>query len=141
MLPQYWRKLRRSRAYLVTLVAMIALLSATVAIGQASENFDLACRSIISSGNQTISNPGANFAVIGTLGLPMVPVKDSDTAPTYTIRNATHAVRAGFLPGYPNGQRVAIAEETINAANAPDQLNQQRLPIIFKVGRLVRGGC
>lgn len=138
MLPQHWRNVRRSKAYLITLVAMLTILSATVAIGQSSANFDLACRSIISSGNQTMTNPGANLAVIGTLGLPLVPPKDSDTTPTYAIRNATHAVRAGFLPGYPN-QAIDIA-----AADAPaslDQGYQQRLPMLFKALRIVRGGC
>lgn len=156
-LSQHWRNLRRSRAYLVALIAILTTLSATVAIGQSSDSFDLACRSIISAGNQTMTNSGASFGVIGTLGLPMVPPKDSDTNPTYTIRNATHGVRAGFLPGYPNGQRVAIAEEIIDGSNseaalatvdatgsAPtiiDQSHQQRLPLIFKVVRVIRGGC
>lgn len=143
-LPKQWRNLRQSRGYLFALVTMLALLSATVAIGQSSQDFDLACRSIISSGNQTITNPGANFGVIATLGQPIAAPKDSDTAPTYSIRNTTHAVRTGFLPGYPTSQRIAIAEETINA-NAPDAIDQggyqQRLPLLFKVARVVRGGC
>jgi hypothetical protein len=133
---QQLQRLRRGRAPIILIVALIALLSATVAIGQASQNFDLACRSILTGAGGTIA--GGNFAAIGAFGLPMVPPKDSETAPTYAVRSPSFALRGGFLPGYPNGAGT-VSATTMTVL--PEQELVQRLPIIVKMLRIVRGGC
>ena len=130
--------LRRGRAAIITAVTLLALLSATVAIGQSSQDFDLACRGIIASGG-TVSS-GGNFAVIDAFGIPFAPPQNSDTSPTYGIRSADFAVRGGFLPGYPRGQSVTAA----TAGTAPtigSQTNVQRLPFIPNLRAIIRGGC
>jgi hypothetical protein len=123
---------------MITLAVLFALLSATAVIGQNSQNFDLACRSILSAGGGNIT--GGNFGVIGALGMPIVPPKDSDTAPTYAIRGGNFAVRAGFLPGYPNQPDATVADAAVAPA-VPEQDFVQRLPLINKVRILIRGGC
>lgn len=131
------RRLRpRARALIVAIVALLALLSATVAIGQSSQDFDLACRGILASGG-TVSS-GGSFAVIGAFGIPFAPPKNSDTTPTYAVRSNDFAVRGGFLPGYPTGHNIAA---TGNAPTIDAQTNFQHLPWITKVGRIIRGGC
>ena len=127
-----WPRLPRPRAIISLTVAFITLLSATVALGQASENFDLACRSLITASSGTIT--GGNFGVTAALGLPIVPPQDSDTAPTYAIRSTDYGVRAGFLPGYPTAQ-------TSTATNTPAQTYVQHLPLLYKVVYIIRGGC
>lgn len=132
------RPLGRVRTLIITLAAILAMLSATIVIGQSSQDFDLACRSIMSAGGGAIT--GGNFGVIAALGLPIVPPKDSETAPTYAIRGGNFAVRTGFLPGYPN-QPGATTVDAAAAPAVPEQDFVQRLPLINKVRILVRGGC
>jgi len=125
---------------MIGIVAVITLLTATVAIAQSSQNFDLACRSIIAAGGRV--STGGNFAVIGALGGPIVPPKDSDTAPTYAVRSANFGVRAGFLPAYPNGQSAAVAGADYQTTPAhSEQTVIQRLPLLYKALYIIRGGC
>jgi hypothetical protein len=134
VLARLWRTL------IVGVLALLALLSATVAIGQSSNDFDLACRGILASGGRVVES--GDFAMTGTLGVPIVPPKDSATAPTYAVRSNNYGVRAGFLPAYPNGQRAAVAGTAQESAPAySEQQMVQRLPIIEKFVRIVRGGC
>ena len=127
---------RRGRIRLHVLVALLALtitfVSAKAAFAQFSQNFDLACRSIMTAGGGVMR--GGNFAVIGALGLPMVPPADSSTAPTYAVRSTNYGVRAGFLPGYPNGQGQTMTPPVIVNKNFV-----QRLPLLYKVAYIVRG--
>ncbi len=134
------RLLRRWRQLTLLVVAGLALLAASVAIGQASQNYDLACRSILTAtGGTTVSS---NFAVTGALGIPIAPPKESNTNPTYAIRSADYAVRGGFLPAYPNEQSAAV---TVSAAQSEPVMSEagviQRFPFIRKMTRIVRGGC
>lgn len=126
-----WQRLLRPRAIITLTVALITLLSATVAFGQASVSYDLACRSLITASSGTIR--GGNFGVTASSGLPIVPPQDSDTAPTYAIRSTDYGVRAGFLPSYPTTQSATI--------NTPDQIYVQHLPLLYKVLYIIRGGC
>ncbi len=133
-----WQWLRRGRSLVIALVTMLTLLSAAVAIGQVSQDYDLACRGLVASGGGVTSS--GNFAVIGALGIPFAPPKNSDTAPTYAVRSADFAVRGGFLPGYPNGQSAGIADTGTTPTNS-EQATVQHLPLIFKMRRIIRGGC
>lgn len=124
---------RLSLRYLLTiLVAVITLFTATEAYAQFSQDFDLACRSIMTGGGGVTS--GGNFAIIGVLGLPMVPPADSASAPTYSVRSTSFGVRAGFLPGYPNGDAPVAAPPNIIEKDFV-----QRLPLLFKVAYIIRG--
>ncbi len=129
--------LGRGRTLIIAIIAGVALLSATVAIGQSSQDFDLACRSIIAAGGAVTS--GGDFALIGTLGVPIAPAKESETAPTYAVRSTDFGLRAGFLPAYPNGQRATVAAQRVPSSS--EQAFVQRLPIVFKMIHLIRGGC
>jgi hypothetical protein len=134
------QRLRRVRVLITVAVATFTLLSGTIAFGQASQDFDLACRSILTAGGGVSTN--ANYALIGALGVPIVPPKDSDTSPTYAVRSASYGLRAGFLPGYPNGQSAAVVETSQQDAPALDeQTIIQHLPRISKVLFIIRGGC
>lgn len=134
------QRLRRLRALIAIVVATITLLSGTIAFGQASQDYDLACRGILTAGGQTSAS--ATHAVTGALGVPVVPPRDSEISPTYAVRSTDYALRAGFLPAYPNGQAAAVAATSQQAAPAIDeQATIQRLPIIFKVLHIIRGGC
>lgn len=129
-----WKRFRRSRTYIIVLVATIAILASGVAIGQASQNYDLACRSVMTGGGGTVTS--ANYGVIAALGMPMVPPADA-TPPTYSVRSANYGLRAGFLPGYPTG-----VAATADSPSFIDQLtNITRLPLLFKEGSIVRSGC
>ena len=131
--------IRRTRLLVVSVIGILAILWASVAIGQAAEDYDLACRSVIAAAGGTITS--GNFGIIAALGLPFVPPKDSETAPTYTVRGSTYALRAGFLPAYSTGETATSAAAT-TADPAPEQLDfVQRLPVIHKVARIIRGGC
>lgn len=127
---------RRARIRLRVLVALLALtipfVSTKDAFAQFSQDFDLACRTIMTAGGSVIR--GGSFAVNGALGLPMVPPADSGTAPTYAVRSTNYGVRAGFLPGYPNGDGPAVTPPVIVNKNFV-----QRLPLLFKVAYIVRG--
>ena len=120
------------RYHMTILVAVITLFTVTEAYAQFSQDFDLACRSIMTGGGGVTS--GGNFAVIGALGLPMVPPADSASAPTYSVRSTNFGVRAGFLPGYPNGDAPVSAPPTIIEKDFV-----QRLPLLFKVAYIIRG--
>jgi hypothetical protein len=130
--------LRRARALALIVVTTVALLSATVAIGQASLAYDLACRSVISGGGGIVS--GGVYGLHGTLGVPIAPPKEAELAPTYAVRSADFGLRAGFLPGYSNALSVSKAGVS-EASASPDQAFVQRLPWVTKFGRIVRGGC
>jgi MFS family permease len=123
------------RTFFVTCAIMLALLSATVAIAQASQDFDLACRIFPSGGGGTIT--GGQFAVTGALGSSIVPPRESETNPTYSVRSANYGLRGGFLPGYPTGQSFAVTEVTVPSQS----LFNQFLPTLYRVGDFVRGGC
>jgi hypothetical protein len=128
------RGLRRIRALILALATLVALLSATIAIGQASLDFDLACRSEMTATSVVASD--SNFGVISALGLAVVPPRDSETQPTYSVRSADFGVRAGFLPGYADSESAAVANTEI-----PNQPFVQYLPVVHRVVRMVRGGC
>lgn len=134
------RQLRHWRRLTVLAVAGLALLAASVAIGQVSQDFDLACRGIITAtGGASLSS---NFAITGALGVPIAPPKETDTNPTYTVRSADYAVRGGFLPAYPNAQSAAVA--AVDSQSAPAIIEAdviQRLPFVRKTMRIIRGGC
>jgi hypothetical protein len=123
------------RTFFVTCAMMLALVSATVAIAQASQDFDLACRLFPSGGGGTIT--GGQYAVTGALGSSIVPLRESETNPTYSVRSTNYGLRGGFLPGYPIGQNSAITEVTVPAQTPFNQF----LPTLYKVGAFVRGGC
>ena len=130
-----WGRLRsRSRALIALVVTLFTLLSATVAFAQASSNFDLACRSLMTAGSSTMT--GGNFGVTAALGMSIVPPRGPETPPTYAVRSTSYGVRAGFLPGYPNGQSALAA-----SVETPDQSFVQHLPLLYKVVYLIRGGC
>jgi hypothetical protein len=133
------QRLRRGRALIVVAVALTSLLVATVAIGQASQNFDLACRGMLAAGGLVTSN--SNFAVIGAVGSPIIPPADSTTAPTYAVRSTNFGVRAGFLPAYPNGVTAEAALQPSAAVHPAQGDGFVRLPLLFKVGRIIRGDC
>lgn len=123
------------RRLLITLIATVtALLTTTVAIAQYAQDFDLACRSNFTASSGTIT--GGNFGVISAMGLPMVPPADSSTAPTYSARSSSFAIRAGFLPVYAPPQ--ALRSSPINL---PDLAFVQRLPRLYKVAYFIRFGC
>jgi hypothetical protein len=127
----FLRTLRRGRTLVAGLVVVVALLTATVAIAQSSQNYDLACRSLMTAGGGV--STGTNFALIGALGVPIVPPGDASTAPNY-------GVRAGFLPAYPNSASAAVAEASQQAPPAHvEQNNVQRLPFIFGIQRIILG--
>lgn len=131
--------LRYPQAFIIMAVALIALLSATVAIGQASQNYDLACRSILSAAGHTSWN--ATHAVTGALGMPIVPPRDSELNPTYAIRSTNFGLRAGFLPGYPSDLNAGTNGTSEEATPAQGDMLVQRLPIISKTLYIIRGGC
>jgi hypothetical protein len=134
------QRLRRGRTLIVIAVALVSLLAATVAIGQVSQNYDLACRGMLVAGG-TVSAIG-NYAVIGAMGSPIIPPADSTTPPTYAVRSANYAMRAGFLPAYPTGGTAAdSATLQQNAPDGSDQAASLRLPRVFSVGRIIRGTC
>ena len=128
------RTVLRLCSLLVIALTAAAILSASVAMGQASLDYDLACRSVMSSGGGT-STLGF-YGLTSALGNPIAPVKETEINPTYSARSALYALRAGFLPGYPSKPAAAAANLT-----EPEQNFVQRLPIIGKVLRVVRAGC
>ena len=134
------RKLRHWRLLIVLAVAVLTLVAASVAIGQVSLNYDLACRGMLTAGGGV--NTTNDFAVVGSLGVPIIPPKDSDTTPTYAVRSADFAVRGGFLPAYPNGQRATLVTNAGESEPATgEQALVQHLPIVRKAMRIIRGGC
>ncbi|MCC6455170.1 MAG: hypothetical protein IT328_09535 [Caldilineaceae bacterium] len=134
------RRLRRVRVLIAIAVATVTLLSGTIAFGQASQDYDLACRGLLTGGGGAIAS--ANYAVTGAFGIPVAPPRDSQTSPTYAVRSASYGLRAGFLPAYPTGQAATVAETSQQRSPASDeQATIQRLPLIFKVLYIVRGGC
>lgn len=134
------RHLQRWRQLTLLMVAGLALLAASVAIGQASQNYDLACRGILTAtGGTTMSS---NLAVTGALGNSIVPPKESDTNPTYAVRSADYAVRGGFLPAYPNAQGAEVALAASKSEHFMSEAGvSQRFPFIRKMTHIVRGGC
>ena len=136
-MPQW---LRRWRVFVMSAVTLFALFAASVAIGQVSQSYDLVCRGMLTSGGRVSTDD--NFAIIGALGVPVVPPKASDTSPTYAVRSTDYAVRGGFLPAYPNGQAAVVAAD--GSQSVPDISEQamvQHMPIIRKAIRIIRGGC
>lgn len=135
------RQLRRGRAFIVMAAALVSLLVATVAIGQASQNFDLACRGMLTAGG-LVSTSG-NYAVIGAMGSPIIPPTDSSTPRTYAVRSNSFAVRAGFLSAYPND--VSAADTATIQQSPPAGIEQggflQHLPLLAKAGQIIRGTC
>ena len=136
--PGHLQRLRRGRILLLIAMTLVSLLAATVAIGQVSRDFDLACRGLLLAGGRVTS--GGNFAIVGAMGAPIIPPKDSETTPTYAVRSASYGVRAGFLPAYPNDASADAALEHSDPLRS-DQDIVQRLPILYKIGPLIRGGC
>jgi len=132
------QRLHRTRGFILAAVALAALLSATVAIAQASQNFDLACRSIMSGGGGTRTS--ASFGVTAALGAPIALPANPDTFPTYSVRSANFGLRGGFLPGYPTDLGVTTAAHTTTPAEVEQSLVQW-LPRIFKTIFIIRGGC
>jgi hypothetical protein len=133
-------RLRRWRISVVLAVTFFALFAASVAIGQVSQSYDLACRGMLTAGGRVSATN--DFAIIGALGVPVVPPKDSNTSPTYAVRSTDYAVRGGFLPAYPNGQAAEVAADAAQSAPAiSEQATVQRLPIVRKAMRIIRGGC
>jgi hypothetical protein len=133
-IAKVWQRLRRSRAYLLVLVGLIAMLTATVAIGQVSQNYALACRSLFTAGSGTMTN--SNYGIIAALGMPIVPPADGNP-PTYSVRGGNFALRAGFLPGYPT----SVAASAESPSLLEQFSNFVRLPLIFKGGAIVGGEC
>jgi hypothetical protein len=128
------------RLFIAIAVATLTLLSGTIAFGQASQDYDLACRGLLTGGGRVSTS--ANYAVTGALGIPIIPPRDSQTSPTYAVRSASYGLRAGFLPAYPTGQTTAVAETSQQTTPVLDeQATIQRLPLIFKMLYIVRGGC
>jgi len=132
------QQLKRGQTLIVTVVALLTLLSATVAIGQASQDYDLACRSIMSGGGRIIG--AGNFGVNGALGIAIAAPNDGSSPPTYSVHSADYGLRAGFLPGYPTGQAATAAVATI-APNQGDPQAVVHMPIIYGMIVAVRGGC
>lgn len=126
-----WRQ--RIRTISLLLVALITMLTATVAFGQAAQDFDLACRSRMNGGGGI--SVGGNFGVLAAIGEPIAPQAETATLPTYSARSADFGLRAGFLPGYPTGTTA------VTSASDPDQSFVSRLPILYNIVRIVRGGC
>jgi len=120
-------------------VALVALLSATVVIAQASQNFAIACGSIIDGGGGDVTS--AHYSAITALGIPMVPPNDGSAAPSYAVRSANYGLRAGFLPGYSTGGQVSVATAATTAPNSGNVQAVTRMPIIYGMIRAMLGGC
>lgn len=130
-----WPRARRWRQRTVILLAaaVIALLAAGVALGQASTNFDLACRSHFTAAGGTTTTTNRVFGITGALGVPAAG----------TTLSGVLGVRSGFLPGYPVEQTLRAEGDLDQAAPAQDEQGPLRLhlPILRQFTRIVRGGC
>lgn len=123
---------RRRRLVILTVVALVALLSATVVIGQASQNYAISCGYVISSGGGSVAS--ANFGVIGSLGNPIVP---PNTAPGYAVRSTNFSLHAGFLPSTSN-TAAAASSISPNVGNAGIVTH---MPFIANMIASIIGSC
>jgi hypothetical protein len=128
---------RRQRWVIFTLVALVALLLATVVVAQASQNFAISCGYVIDGGGGAIAS--ANFGVVAALGNPIVPPNDGSAAPSYAVRSANFGLRAGFLPN--TTTTVASASTASISPDATLTSTITRMPFIANMIGFVIGSC
>lgn len=118
-----WLRMRHHRLSLLLFVALLLAFTTTgTVLAQATANFDLGCRAMLTSGGGTIVH-GAT-ASIGALGQATVG----------EIVGTGFGLRSGYVLPIPG-------KTTVAAAAAPQQLDQNNaiyLPFVSKVVRLVR---
>ncbi len=112
------------RLGVVLLVLGLMLASTGIVLAQATANFDLGCRAVLSSGGGEIVH-GAT-ASTGALG---------QWAPGVTVGSAV-GVRGGYIQPIP-AQSAAVALDAAPAAGT--QTNQLFIPLLRNITRLVRG--